>query len=174
MTLLGITAVLARYGYWVLVDHRFKEIAPGVYQSGAFPTEELSALVERYGIRTVFDLRKAEGEGDVAAEADTLRALGVRHVHLPFERVPDAQTVDSFLDLMAKPESYPVLIHCEHGWGRSRLFAAMYRIEFEGWDEVRARRATRWMTTAFTSFDEDEPKGRFLREYTPRHRGIPQ
>jgi protein tyrosine phosphatase (PTP) superfamily phosphohydrolase (DUF442 family) len=174
VTLLGITAALARYGHWVLVEHRFKKIATGVYQSGAFPTEELSARVERYGIRTVFDLRRAQGEGDVAAEADTLRALGVRHIHLPFGKVPDEQAVDSFLEVMARPESYPVLIHCLHGWGRSRLFAAIYRIEFEGWDEERARRATRWITTEATSFDEDEPKGRFLLEYSRRHRSNSQ
>jgi protein tyrosine/serine phosphatase len=157
---------VARAGHWVYVEHRLREIAPGVYQSGAFSPEELPAVVERHGFRTVVDLRKWD-EGDVAAEASALQASGVRHVHLPFDDVPDAGTLDAFLDLMSEPESYPVLIHCKHGWGRSRLLAAIYRIEFEGWDVERARRATRWLTTESTSFDEDEPKGRFLLDYTP-------
>ena len=70
---------------------------------------------------------------------------------------------------MADPDVYPVLIHCHHGVSRSVLFSALYRIEYEGWDNERARLATRFITDG-SSFDTDKRKGRFLQDYVPQHK----
>jgi len=55
----------------------------------------------------------------------------------------------------------PLLIHCMHGAGRARLFAAIYRIEFEGWTVERAARSLPWRMRR---------KRKWLRKYVARRR----
>jgi protein-tyrosine phosphatase len=165
-----VLACGALVGVWqaerVAFGHTFEVIDEGkVYQSGAMPPDEFVAVVARYGVRTVVDLRKP-GQG-VQAERAALAGRDVRHVHLPAKQVPDAETVEAFLRLTDDPAAFPLLIHCKHGSGRSSLFAAIYRIEHLGWDNDRARRATR-LFPDWSSFGRDVSKGRYLLEYRPR------
>ena len=171
IALLAIAAVVAvGYIYQVHFNYRFAAITDGkVYKSAAIPPDKLASYVERYNLKTVVDLRNVDEQADVNAEQAALDKLGVTHVHLPTGQVPPQETVDQFLALMADPDVYPVLIHCHHGVSRSVLFGALYRIEFEGWDNERARLATRLVTDG-SSFDTDKRKGRFLQEYVPQHK----
>lgn len=168
--LTGVVAAL----WWALGESRdtVRAITEGkVYQSGEIALDDLREVVQRLGIRTVIDLR--EPVEDVQGEAAVLSALGVRHIHLPSTQIPDDGTVSSFLDIMREPVTYPVLIHCLHGTGRSVLFSAIYRVEFEGWDRERARLATRsrlrWLFPG-ASFAVDAPKGAHLMQYESRPR----
>ncbi len=63
--------------------------------------------------------------------------------------------------------SYPVLIHCHHGTGRSILYSAIYRIEYEAFSNERARAKTRFLL-AGSSFDDGRSKGDFLIDYRSR------
>ena len=72
--------------------------------------------------------------------------------------------VENIFSYWNDPENLPVLIHCYHGQGRAVLFSALYRIEFEGWDPDRARRATRLVLEG-SSFDDNAGKGRYLIDY---------
>ena len=165
-------AVAAGYIYQVHFNYRFAAITDGkVYKSGAIPPEKIDTYVDRYGLKTVVDLRDAEEQADVEAERAALEKLGVTHVHLPTGQVPPQETVDRFLALMKDPAVYPVLIHCHHGVSRSVLFGALYRIEYEGWDTERARRATRLIVDG-SSFDTDSRKGRYLQQYLPRNKPV--
>lgn len=171
VVLLVLASVVAAL-IWTFVEprDRVRTIAEGkVYQSGVIPPEEIGEVVRRLGIRTVIDLREPVEE--VQSERAALTAVGVKHVHLPSTQVPTEGTVSRYLDLMREPATYPVLIHCYHGTGRSVLMSALYRIEFEGWDHEKARRATRpalrWLFPG-ASFDVDAPKGEFLMKYVPR------
>lgn len=156
------------YAYWALALDHFATIEAGqAYRSGAMPPEKLLATVRDYGIRAVIDLRT--DAADAQAERALLERVGVRHIHIPSKQVPDAQTVDAFLAAMANSENRPVLIHCQHGVGRAPLYEAIYRIEFQGWENERARRSTRWRS-GLGSFAPGDAKGRFLIEYTPRRR----
>ncbi len=155
------------WAYWRFVDHGFRTIAPGaVYQSAEMPPEALLRTVERYGIHTVLDLRE-EPQDKLDEERAVLDAAGVRYVNLPTPQVPADATVATFLDLIQEPDSLPVLIHCEHGEGRSVLFAALYRIEFEGWEPEVARQATRLFAWR-GSFKPGASKGEYLRNYERR------
>jgi len=143
-----------------------------VYQSGALSDSALEKAVKRHHLRTVIDLRKPPDDDPekIEHEGEVLAALGVDHVRLPAGQVPLDSTVDQFLEVMSDPSSYPVLIHCHHGFGRSVLFSALYRIEFEGWDNEAARHATRhFLRLPFSSFDDEEEKGAYLKNYVPRH-----
>ena len=83
------------------------------------------------------------------------------------ETHPDApRTVAAFLKIMDDPANRPVLIHCYHGIGRTELFVAIYRMEFEHWSNERARAATRLML-AGSSFSDQAEKGQFLIRYRP-------
>jgi len=160
--------------WWALGEYRdtIRTIAEGrVYQSGVLAPDDLRDEVRRLGIRTVIDLREPWEE--VQGEKAALSALGVEHVHMPTGQIPEEGTVNRFLDVMSDPTIYPVLIHCHHGTGRSVLFSAIYRIEFEGWDRERARLATRstlrWLFPG-ASFAADAPKGDYLLKYAARRR----
>lgn len=164
--LVGVLAAGAGYGYWTLFDYRFSTVTKGqVYRSGAMPPEALLTKVRRYEIRAVIDLRMPGPEVD--AERTALAQVGVKHFHLPSDQVPGGETIDAFLEILSRCEYRPVLIHCKHGEGRAVLFSAIYRIEFEGWSNERARRASR-LLPFFGSFRTDARKGMFICNYVPR------
>jgi len=156
----------AWYGHWVFVQHRLRVVAPGrLYQSAAMPLDDLVCVARKHDIRTVIDLRLGS-EGDIEGERNALAKLGVRYVHLPSPQVPDAETVDSFLGIAGRTENLPILVHCAHGEGRSVLFAALFRIEFEHWQNERARTACRLFSERGT-FGPDGDKGQYLLGYSP-------
>ena len=157
------------YGYWTVFYHRFSTVTEGqVYRSGAMPPEQLVNIVRQHGIRAVIDLRRDSDEVEgVNEERSVLARLGVRHFNLPSQQVPTDETVDRFLNVMEHQEYRPVLIHCEHGEGRAVLFAAIYRMEFEGWTNERVRRASRFLSFR-GSFSPESKKGIFISNYVPR------
>jgi protein tyrosine phosphatase (PTP) superfamily phosphohydrolase (DUF442 family) len=131
------------YGYWVLIEHRLTVVtSQRVYQSAAMSPGKLIRVAKRLGIGTVFDFR---GSGnDVNAERIALWGIGVGYVHIPSSPNPTPEAVWAFVRAM-KDEVFAgrkVLMHCQDGEGRAVFFAAIYRMEFEGWDTERAYRAT--------------------------------
>lgn len=168
--LLVVVAVLlggARYGYWTLVERRWLTITEDlVYKSGTLTPDRLVSRVEKYGIRTVIDLRR-EPEEVLASERDALTKVGVRYVNVPTGQVPPDEAVEDYLELMDDSSIYPVLVHCEHGAGRGVLFSALYRIEIEGWSPQEALEATA-AVRSFGAFADDERKGQYLNAYVPR------
>ena len=166
--LLGVLGFGARYGHRSVVSHRFATVTDGqVYQSGAMPPEALKNKVLGHEIRAVIDLRRPGNEVD--AERAVLRKLGVKHFHLPSEQVPDNEVVDAFLKIMDHREYRPVLIHCNHGRGRAVLFAAVYRMEYEGWSNERAQHVA-YLQSGLGNFESDSRKGTFILNYVPRRR----
>jgi protein tyrosine phosphatase (PTP) superfamily phosphohydrolase (DUF442 family) len=168
MVVLAAVAIAAgaSYAHWVVVRHRLTVITDGVvYESAEMPPQKLLETVGELGIRTVIDLRR---NGPlVAAEREALALVGVGHFHLPTGQVPSPETIDAFLATMDDPANRPVLIHCKDGSGRSVLFSALYRIEYEGWSNDRARHATRMLSWR-GSFAPEQRKGVFLLSYVPR------
>jgi protein tyrosine phosphatase (PTP) superfamily phosphohydrolase (DUF442 family) len=179
----AVLIAAAPYVWLVHVEHRFAAVTAGkVYKSAAIPPEEIGAYLTEHGIRTVIDLRDPGGERDalhpehpaeIAAEAAAVHAVpGVRHVNIPSRQVPDAQTLAQFFAVLDDPAAYPVLIHCHHGTGRTEIYSALYRIEYEGWDNAAARQGTRPVVEFLgyrSSFADGQPKGDFLMNYRPRH-----
>jgi len=167
--------------WWGHVHHRLEEISPGaLWKSGAMSAAELVATCQRLGIKTVVDLRttgsddseQPERADEVEAEARAMAAAGIKHAHVPSEQVPDAATVNRYLAVVGERAQGPFLVHCHHGTGRAELFSALYHIEFDGWDNDRARRATR-LIPFWNSFSPTKPKGKYLLEYRKRSPAIP-
>jgi len=173
IVLLATAVIVAGIGsymlYWEKVQHRFTVVTEHqLYQSAQMRPDELLELARDKGIRTVVDLRLTEdSREDIAAQAAALAGTDVENIHLPVEHVPDEASVMRFLEIVGDPSKRPVLVHCQHGTGRSVLFSSLFRLEFENWDNETARRAVEplhWRG----NFAPDAPKGAYLLEYQPR------
>jgi len=171
-----VLTVAAVHGYRSGILYWFETITRDqVYKSGVIPPDKLEKFINRYNIRTIIDLRTPARDSrlnpgkqnDIDLEHKILTELGVRHINIPSPQVPPNDAVEAFLEVMDDEGSKPVLIHCFHGRGRAVLFSAIYRIEYEGWDNERARRATRMITWG-SSFSKNTSKGIYLLDYIPR------
>ncbi len=172
--LLALPAALMIYLVVWASTTRFIVVREGhLYRSAELAPEKLVEYCRRHGIRTVVDFRETGPKTE--AQAGALREAAIRYVHLPTEQLPGPGILEGFLAVMADEENLPVLIHCQHGVGRTGLHAAIYRIEFEGWSHEKAR----WeamILAGFDSFQKRTPKGMFILEYTPSglHEGTVQ
>jgi len=143
---LASLAVGFLYAYWVGVEHRLTVVTPGrVFQSAEMPPQDLVQLTERLGIQTVFDFRDvSDQDPTIVAERAAMQQHGIKYIRLPASTAPSPQSVTAFIRAM-RPElaaRRTVLLHCHDGQGRAVFFAAVYRMEFEGWDNERAYNGT--------------------------------
>src|SRR6185295_6199653 len=114
--LLGLVLALGLGGggwklYDIYVRHRLGVITQGqVYKSGAMPPAEMARVAKELGLHTVIDLRTFQPGQDstnttaldvIQAEAEALKAVGIRHIHLPTGQVPTEATLKRFLEVMA-------------------------------------------------------------------------
>lgn len=169
---------IVKFVYDVNINHNFREIDKDkVYKSGVIPPEEIEGYVKKYNIKSIIDLRmpgtkdmvnNPEIEKEIITEEEAVKKLeGINYFNVPSEQVPSKETLSQYFKIMDNPENYPVLIHCYHGEGRAPLFAALYQIEYEGFSNEEARNNTRFLVK-WSSFDNDKPKGEFLKHYQRR------
>lgn len=161
----ALIAALAWSQYWVVTGRVGTVVQGRLYRSAGLPPERLLDLARQHNITTVIDFRKA-AEG-TRAEHATLEQAGIRYVPIPSEQVPSPDAVARFLQVMDDRTPGSVLIHCTHGVGRTGVFTAIYRMEYQGWSRTRA--VTEAMVYAgFGSFGPWNEKTVFLFRYTPR------
>jgi hypothetical protein len=103
---------------------------------GCFPIERAAELREQYGIGAVVDLR-----GEDRDDERRLRDAGIAFLHLP---TPDLEPAS--LDMLERGVAFvrermssgdKVLIHCQHGVGRSALLALCVLVD-HGWAPLDA------------------------------------
>jgi tyrosine-protein phosphatase SIW14 len=200
--ILGLLAVIIavpwvdfRAGY---AHHkRFREVAPGVlYRSGQLTAAGFRDAVARAGIRTVINCQNELPGHDLFAdphvalsfwnkrtvrESALCRDLGVKYVHVE----PDIQSnrtdpaarpevIDRFLAVLDDPANRPVLLHCKAGLHRTGVLAAVYRMEYEGWDPLAAvteLKANGFGDTAATAANDYIRQ--YIVNYRPRYRDGP-
>lgn len=114
----------------------FDWLTTHVAVGGRFPPEKASCLAKVHGVRAVVDLRAEDSDDE-----EILRAAGIDFLHLP---TPDLQPathehldrgVAFVRERVAKGEK--VLIHCQHGIGRSALLALCVLVD-RGWEPLDA------------------------------------
>jgi len=174
---LGLTG---KYVYDRHINNNFMEITEGkVYKSGVIPPDEIADYVKKYKIKSIVDLRfpgtgddvnNPEVPAELIAEREAVEKIpGVNYFNNGSDQVPKQENLDSFFKIMDNQDNYPVLIHCYHGIGRAQMYSAIYRIEYEGWDNEKARNhATDPFPLMFSSFDDKTPKGEYLKAYKSR------
>lgn len=143
--LLAVLVCGAIYLHWVHVAHRLTVVCPGrVYQSAAMPPGRLLRAVRRLEVDTVIDFRGATEMPLVRLEKRILEAAGLRHANVPSGALPSDLGLRHFLAIVREElaANRRILIHCKDGEGRAVAFAAVYRMELEGWSPIDAYRAT--------------------------------
>jgi protein tyrosine/serine phosphatase len=172
-----IILLFASYKLWnKYINYNFGTItANKVYKSGAIDPKKIKEFIEENNIKTVIDLRDTIGqEQGIKEERRAVDGIeGVKYVNIKSPQVPTQENLKEFFNIMDKKDSYPVLIHCYHGLGRTMLFSALYRIEYENMSNEKARLMTRpFQPNEFlfykSSFAQGRDKGDFLINYKKR------
>jgi protein tyrosine phosphatase (PTP) superfamily phosphohydrolase (DUF442 family) len=177
------------YIWHVHFNFRFEEISKNkVYKSALIDPNKLEFFLINNNIQTVIDLLdpgvqdalNPAQQNDIDAENIAINKinkkhnLNIKHINIPSGQVPTKKTLKSFFKVLDNNSSYPVLIHCYHGTGRAVIYSAIYRIEYENWDNKDARAKTRLIIKTLgysSSFSDGRSKGDFLMNYRPRRYG---
>lgn len=109
----------------------FHVVIPGrVYRSGQLTEREIEALIGRYGVRGIINLR---GARPGAAWYEAERAVAARHgvwhedVELPVRRLPPGPVLARLVTLLETAPT-PLLLHCGRGADRAGLASAVARL----------------------------------------------
>lgn len=103
---------------------------------GCFPIDRAGELADKYGIGAIVDLREEDRD-----EERRLRAAGIAFLHLP---TPDLRPAS--VQMLERGVRFArghihsgrrVLIHCQHGIGRSALLALCVLVD-SGWEPLDA------------------------------------
>jgi len=100
----------------------FTWIQPDLAVGGAFPIERAACLVGDHGVGAVIDVRS-----EACDDAWVLERCGLRFLHLPTEDMcgvsqPRLDEGVAFAEGVAA-DGLKLLVHCQHGIGRSALVA---------------------------------------------------
>ena len=131
-------------GVWfdsLFVDHavlrlgwtNFGTVIPGKLYRGNHPTPgRLRRLHDRYGLRTLINLRGKRDCGSDALSRDAAARLGMVHIDMGFESrgAPQRDRVLRFYDIYQTLE-FPALMHCKSGADRTGLAGGL-AVLFEG------------------------------------------
>jgi len=158
--------------------YHFAVVEPGVlYRSGQVRKDSLEEIHEQCGIRTIVDLvAERRGSPFVAAEGEFAREKGIRYIHLPIPPVSMgvenfAQWLPPFFEILDDHRNHPVLVHCWKGIKRTGVMVAIYRMEYQRWDNAEALRGL----SAFGRTPEDFTlaEREFILNYVPRWKRKP-
>jgi hypothetical protein len=97
-------------------------VQPDLAVGGSFPVEQAAALAREHGVQAVIDVR-----AESCDDPEALRACGMTFLHLPTQDMhgvsqPMLDRGVRFAEQMSR-SGRRLLIHCEHGIGRSATVA---------------------------------------------------
>jgi tyrosine-protein phosphatase SIW14 len=123
--------------------YHFLTVTPGVlYRSGTLQPHNLEKMIERYGIKTVVNLRPLPKQSKpdwYIEEAGICRLKGVKLVNIPMlgNTPPSEEQLAQWLTLLDNKENLPILVHCAQGVIRSGIMVAIYEMEYLKKDNER-------------------------------------
>ena len=190
LLLLAILLGIAFYLWNIKINYRFAEVSQKnstekVYQSALIDPDEIGSFIEKAQIKTVINLLDASVQTklnpaqqrhiDAEDKAITLynkeTNQSVQHINIPSGQVPNKSNLKAFFKVLDDKDNYPVLVHCYHGTGRTELYSALYRMEYENFNNEDARSKTRFLVEGLgytSSFGKGREKGDFLINYRKR------
>lgn len=167
----------AAFGIWHLVWQyvpfwHWHEVERGrFYRSSQLGERELGQAIERYRLKTIFNLRD-ESERAFGTwyemEHRVARAHGVRVIDIPLKAgtPPSPEQIERMIAILEDPDNLPAMAHCYHGSIRSAAAEGLWRREFMGEDgETAYDRIESWGR----DLEEDYPLiADFIKRYVPR------
>ncbi|WP_284309898.1 dual specificity protein phosphatase family protein [Labrys miyagiensis] len=127
--LLAAVLAVGAYASNALLTGNFGTVVPGeVYRSAQLGNGLMTRVVQRYGIKTIINLRGANpGEHWYDKELADAKALGVAHIDFSMSAKHELTQAraQQLIELMAKAPK-PLLIHCNSGSDRTGLASALY------------------------------------------------
>ena len=100
---------------------------------GAQPTAEGIRQLEKFGIKTVINLRSVHSDRDELAGTN----LTYEHINMKTWH-PEDKEVIRFLQIVTDKSRTPVFVHCQRGADRTGTMYAIYRIAVQGWSKSEA------------------------------------
>jgi predicted protein tyrosine phosphatase len=111
-------------------------LTDGLAVGGCFPMDRAMQLAEAHGIRAIVDLRSEDRD-----DQRSLAAAGIDFLHLPTPDLEPATLamLDAGVAFVREhlDRGEKVLIHCQHGIGRSPLLALCVLVDL-GWEPLDA------------------------------------
>jgi protein tyrosine/serine phosphatase len=179
LVLAVIVGLPLAYGSYRHTNFRnFRIVQPGkVYRSGQLTAAGWERVINDYGIKTVVTLRDALVEGDRPPdwqEEENCKKLNINYVRLRPRHwwsptggpVPAEVNIQKYLEVMDNPANYPVLIHCFAGVHRTGQYVALYRMEYDHWDNAPALDEMR--ACGYDTLDDEWDVFEYLQKYQPR------
>jgi len=131
-----VASAAAYLGVQYLTGNVHEVIAGQFYRSGQLSPAKLATVIERYGIKTVLNLRGESRRPWYRDEVATSQRLGVRHVDFRMSAATQ-MSVAEIEELVAvmRDAPKPLLVHCEGGADRTGLAAVIYLQQIAGVQE---------------------------------------
>lgn len=141
--LIGVTVAIVLELLHVLLGPNFHVVVPGAIYRASQPTaERLHALVPRYGIRTIINMRGTSDPSPwYVEECRAVHDLSICQEDMccSATRLPPIPTIRRLVEVLDHCE-YPILIHCFRGIDRTGMAVATALLLHTDLDPEKARR----------------------------------
>src|SRR5437879_4135866 len=143
--------------------NNFYQLNENVYR-GAQPSDRGFQYLAKIGVKTVIDLREADGRS--SEEKDVVTAAGMKYVNVPMTGLtpPTEAEISKILGILEDGNAGPVFVHCKRGADRTGAVMAVYRIDHDGWDNARALSEAKERGMSFFQL----PRQAYIRAFQPR------
>ncbi|MBS0347425.1 MAG: tyrosine-protein phosphatase [Proteobacteria bacterium] len=120
---------LVDHGMIRAVYNNFYHLGGSMYRCSQPSPAQLAKYQQKYGIRSVVNLRGPHGYGSYALEKEACDKLGLvlHDVKLYSRTAPEVEEIHA-MDELFKGMEFPALMHCKSGADRAGLGSALYRI----------------------------------------------
>jgi protein tyrosine/serine phosphatase len=108
------------------------KVSDSLYRS-AQPSAEGMRNLRAIGVETIVNLRSFHSDRDEIGDT----GLAYEHIYMKAWH-PEEDEAVRFLQIVANPRRYPVLVHCQHGADRTGTMVALYRVAVQGWNKEEA------------------------------------
>ncbi len=147
LVLTGLLAILAAEAYRVFGGSNWHEILPGqVYRGAQTTPQQLEALLDRYNIRTVVNLRGRCNPWPWYLEQCRVVQrwqVSQEDICLSAGRLPSAPELRRLVEVLDQAE-YPLFLHCRRGADRTGLASAIIMLLYTDASLAQARQQLGW------------------------------